>query len=151
MRKEACSLSLPHQWDQRCMKFTQPAKMRGMDGWDTYDKLWRGECVSLCNNHSFLVFKDKEKYVLLKMHKWKYILLMIMCQHIIPHKERLSNLLVYVIVVLRKKRRRIDVLRQRRPDVQQKRECRGSQSSKVKGKNVCENLFCHHHLIYSKI
>lgn len=47
-----------------------------------------------------------------------------------------------MIVVLRKKRRRIDVLRQRRPDVQRKPECRRSQSSKVtKKKNLCENFF----------
>lgn len=26
-------------------------------------------CLSVCNSHSFFVFKDKEKYVLLKMHK----------------------------------------------------------------------------------
>lgn len=45
MRRGGCSSSPPPQWDQRCMKFTPPPEMRGMRGWDTYDKLWRGMCV----------------------------------------------------------------------------------------------------------
>lgn len=47
--------------------------MRGMDGWDTYDKLWRGESVCLCVIVTPSLDSKKEKYVLLKMRKWKYV------------------------------------------------------------------------------
>lgn len=66
------------------------------------------------------------------------------------HKGRISHLLVYVIVVLRKKKRRINVLRQRRPGVRQKRGRWRSQSFKVSKKKAWENFFFCHHLINTR-
>lgn len=60
------------------------------------------------------------------------------------HKDTLSNLLVFLIVALRKKRRRINVLRQRRPDEQPKREHKRSLSSKVRKKPTC---LCYQHRV----
>lgn len=66
----------------------------------------------------------------------------------------LSNLLIYLTVVLRKRRRRSEVLRQRRPGEWQKWEFRRSPSSKVKTFYLSSVLLCetsHHSLIEPQV